>query len=700
MQMAPVLSVADLQLNAILLALTIVFLLQYWRSREHMVLMWFWGWTLVLLQTALLRFPAIHGSSWAQTRGILVELCIILPGLLFIGSFSADTFGRRLRVPFYAAMAAPIALYIILQGLWQTPTPIRSAVMISLLLAAAAAGTAWALRPGYLPPPFTLSILSCAVLFGSWNILRGSYGDNLLVIGTGAHICNAVFLLRRYKRFSFAILLTSLAFLAWAVWPWLHIVQWSNPQVENFLLISVRPRHVLAALGMLLLLLDDEIRANVHAKNRERRARLEMQIYSSLDLDLIAGRTLRSLGAEVCRQVATASLFRQALFLLRGPQEDFYIAGNAGISQALLDELDVVGRRITTARLNSLMEQAPGRPLGANSFHQDLRPLYLPDDNLLHRSFPGAVVVPMRTPSGRMLGTFLLASPDNHPDTLEADDLLPIEALASKVVIAVENNLLTQRVMRSEKLIGIGRLAGGVAHELNNPLTVVMGYAELIEESSHDSSIRKEAGIIRSESARMKRTIESLIRFWKPASQDFEKVEVSAILRDIYALRAPELEHLGIQLQLTLPSEDLPTVAGNSDRLKQAFVQIINNSVEAITHWNPQSGLPSDHKIRIGVSNYYGMLHILFSDTGPGFENPHHVFEPFFTTKQPGEGSGLGLSICYSVAREHGGEVSAFNMHPHGAAVVIELPAVDVDPSTPELAAVPAEESTRQALAR
>ena len=693
--MIPAIHVADLQLNAILLALTIVFFLQYRRSREHMVLMWFWGWTLVLMQTLLLRVPAIHGTHWALTRGVLMELCAILPGLLFIGSFSPDTFGRRFRIPFYVAMAVPIAFYTALQALWPDASPLRSAMMLALVMTTAAVAGAWALRPGYLPPTFTLSIIACAVLASAYNILRGDYSENVFLIGTGAHLCNSIFLLRKYRRFSFAILITSVAFLAWAVWPWLHVMPWINPTGSAFLLASIRPRHVLAALGMLLLLLDDEIRANVRAKNRERRARMEMQTYSSLDLNLIAGRTLRSLGSEVCRQVAEASVFRQAVFLLRGPEGDFYLAGHAGISQQIADKLDDVGRKITSARLGALLESAPGRTLGANSCHRDLRPFYLPEDDLLLRSFASAVAVPMSTPSGRMIGVFLLAQPTDAVDTLHPDDLLPIEALASKVVIAVENNLLTQRIMQSEKLIGIGRLAGGVAHELNNPLTVVMGYAELIQESAGEASIREEAGIIRAESARMKRTIESLIRFWKPASQAFEQVDVAAILRDIYALRAPELEHIGIDLQLTLASENLPTVPGNADRLKQAFVQILNNSLEAIARWDARGSEPVEHRIRMEASNYYGMLHILFSDTGPGFENPNHAFEPFFTTKQPGEGSGLGLSICYSVAREHGGEATAFNMHPHGAAVVIELPVTDA-PAEPGLAAQPA---AQQAIA-
>jgi len=81
--------------------------------------------------------------------------------------------------------------------------------------------------------------------------------------------------------------------------------------------------------------------------------------------------------------------------------------------------------------------------------------------------------------------------------------------------------------------------------------------------------------------------------------------------------------------------------------------------------------------MRISATATRNRVQVVISDTGPGFPNPNRVFDPFFTTKKPGEGTGLGLSLCYSIVREHGGEISAFNLQPHGAAVAIEMP-VDV----------------------
>jgi signal transduction histidine kinase len=176
--------------------------------------------------------------------------------------------------------------------------------------------------------------------------------------------------------------------------------------------------------------------------------------------------------------------------------------------------------------------------------------------------------------------------------------------------------------------------------------------------------------------------VESLVRFWRPAANNSQQINLTQTLRDIYRLRSAELERRGIHFEMVLPPA-LPEIAGNSDQLKQVFLQLLNNAVEAFASLDAveraklaEAGgtQPPEPKILIDVSFDDTKLHILFSDTGPGFRDPHRVFDPFFTTKQPGEGTGLGLSICYGIVREHQGEINAFNLHPFGAAVVVDLP--------------------------
>ncbi len=122
--------------------------------------------------------------------------------------------------------------------------------------------------------------------------------------------------------------------------------------------------------------------------------------------------------------------------------------------------------------------------------------------------------------------------------------------------------------------------------------------------------------------------------------------------------------------------EDVPAVRGNRERLRQVMEHLLNNAAQAIAS-SPRNDAGFEHAIRVTVSHDARGVHVIVSDTGPGFRQPGRAFDPFYTTRQPGEGTGLGLSICYGIVREHGGEISAFNLHPRGAAVVLELPVGD-----------------------
>jgi signal transduction histidine kinase len=265
----------------------------------------------------------------------------------------------------------------------------------------------------------------------------------------------------------------------------------------------------------------------------------------------------------------------------------------------------------------------------------------------------------------------------------------------------MERAALTERLMRAEKLASLGQLAGGVAHELNNPLTAVLGFAELIAETADEERVRGDANTIVAEALRMKKIIQNLVDFWRPAAQVDRSVEIVPLLREIIAECAARLEQRGVRLEIAAPGS-LPTVRGDAQRIRVVLEHLLGNAAQAVdpvgaAGWLQQDGaeeaawspttmrLERDEAeqpvIRVTVSeSSHGSehagraVHIVVSDTGPGFREPSRVFDPFYTTRQPGEGSGLGLSICYGIVREHGGEISAFNLHPHGAAVVVELP--------------------------
>ena len=259
----------------------------------------------------------------------------------------------------------------------------------------------------------------------------------------------------------------------------------------------------------------------------------------------------------------------------------------------------------------------------------------------------------------------------------------PLESLAARIACSLENETLNERVLRAEKLAGLGQLAGGVAHALNNPLTAVLGFAELICETSTEPRVRKDAAVIVAESLKMKDTVQRLTEFWRPAGLGNETVDLALMLREIAAACEAKLQSRGVDLVLTV-EDSLPRVRGNQDRMKQVMEHLLNNAAQAIAAAGPDEE-ELRHAIRITASHDGRNVHLIVSDTGAGFAEPGRVFDPFYTTKQPDLGSGLGLSICYGIVREHEGEISAFNLHPRGAGVVVELPVKRADKPSGEL---------------
>jgi C4-dicarboxylate-specific signal transduction histidine kinase len=178
----------------------------------------------------------------------------------------------------------------------------------------------------------------------------------------------------------------------------------------------------------------------------------------------------------------------------------------------------------------------------------------------------------------------------------------------------------------------------------------------------------------------MRDAVDGLANYWQPVANGDEVVEIPALLEELAAACTGKLESRGVRLELRMV-EGTPPVRGNRERLRQVVEHLLNNAAQAvgaaqgmgvISPLNEEDG---EHVIRVSISHDDQMLSLIVSDTGPGFREPARVFDPFYAaTVKTGEGAGLGLNLCYGIVREHGGEISAFNLHPHGAAVMVELP--------------------------
>ena len=434
---------------------------------------------------------------------------------------------------------------------------------------------------------------------------------------------------------------------------------WKMAALHWFCLIAI------ACLAVTVWLLRQQVWIHVMERRRDRMVREEIEAYARLDTRLPADGDVHALSRIVCRIVAEKSRFYRVAMLVRDADGRFFVAGSAGMDDKTAKAVRQWGE---SADMDGQWGCAALDHVGTKSFAVVL------GESASGVGAERAIVIPIDTTGGRMVGALAVCVDGMIflPRKEVVDAMAPLEALALKLGRAMENAALAERLLRAEKLAGLGLLAGGVAHALNNPLTAVMGFAELIADTTQDSRVEKDARTIMQEAQRMRETVESLLNFWRPGGQSDELVRMTAVVEELAAACRETLESRGVRLVVQV-GEDVPAVRGNKEKLRQVMEHLLNNAAQAIAS-SPKDDAGFEHAIRVTVSHDARGLHVIVSDTGPGFRQPGRAFDPFYTTRQPGEGTGLGLSICYGIVREHGGEISAFNLHPRGAAVVLELP--------------------------
>jgi len=229
--------------------------------------------------------------------------------------------------------------------------------------------------------------------------------------------------------------------------------------------------------------------------------------------------------------------------------------------------------------------------------------------------------------------------------------------------------LMHSKLMHAEKMAAVGQLVSGVAHEVNNPLTAILGFADLLMENSElPESARKDLRVILQEAQRTKQIVQNLLSFARQMPPQRKPVQVNSILRRTLQLRAYDFSSHGVEVSERF-CEPLPEVVGDPHQLQQVFLNILNNAYDAVR----EIGRPP--RIEIETSIAAGWVQVLFRDNGNGISNPDRIFDPFFTTKEVGKGTGLGLSICYGILREHGGEISCHNnAGREGATFLVRLP--------------------------
>lgn len=235
-----------------------------------------------------------------------------------------------------------------------------------------------------------------------------------------------------------------------------------------------------------------------------------------------------------------------------------------------------------------------------------------------------------------------------------------------------EERRLQQEIAQQEKMAAIGMLAGGVAHEINNPLGGILAFTQLILRSlPEESEISGDLKEIESAALRCKRIVADLLEFSRaPKKREENLVDLKALLDKILPFVRSEMQSLNIEFEFRC-ADDTPPVAGHVDRLQQVFLNLITNSCQAM----PQGG-----KLTIAFSKgNHGGAEASVCDTGHGISSKDMklIFDPFFTTKGPGKGTGLGLSISYRIVREHGGSILVKSKEGEGTCFILTFPSAE-----------------------
>jgi PAS domain S-box-containing protein len=227
-----------------------------------------------------------------------------------------------------------------------------------------------------------------------------------------------------------------------------------------------------------------------------------------------------------------------------------------------------------------------------------------------------------------------------------------------------------QQVVQSERLAAMGAMIGGVAHELNNPLTSILGVSELLQDSQSTEAGRKQIAILQQQARRAAEIVHNLTYFATPPTPGKTRVNLGDVVERTLNLHSYSLRKNNITVDF-IREPGLPYVQGDPHQLMQIFLNLILNAEQAIREAREKGTI----RIRLGVTG--SMVWASFLDDGPGIapEVLGNIFDPFYTTKRPGRGTGLGLSICKSVMKEHNGTVEAANAPGGGAVFTVTLPA-------------------------
>jgi signal transduction histidine kinase len=653
-----------------------IFLALHKHSASSRTRLWTFAWALIFVHFLIQVFETHTGTIEHIVESIDLA-SLELSGVVFVVSMLRSVENHFRRTVLLYLLATPTAFHAtaITFG-W----PVRGALVAALAVLTAGSVAFVFLEEGT-ESAFARALAGIVVVTGAWAIHNQWLGspdfavNAILTLSFG--VCGPLFW-KRVQRWSPGVAAVAGGFVAWgAVFPVGALVQHFYPAlVVNGELWNVPKFFV--AIGMVLTALEDQSLLVEQARARERAENLMLHRLSQISSRLIAGRDPSTLCGEIVEGITSTSSFRGAVLFFAGEDRGLRLASASGITHEQRAELDERARGFDWDNFERFY--ATNR-LSNGSIVLDPGQLAQFRRVTPEQVSEGCVVlIPLVSARGAHLGILWLSTP-LAPADLDESEVAKLEMLAADLGVTMDNSRLHRQLVRSEKLAALGQLVGGVAHELNNPLTGILGYSELLASETENETTRARLGKIGHEARRMHNIVNGLLRFARQSNPGTRVADLAGSIRDVVQLREYHLRKFGIQLKLNLEG-GLPQLAVGDDDLKQVLLNILNNAIDAVE-------ISETREICISAARQGGRVAIHIEDTGAGFRDLNRAFDPFYSTKPVGKGTGLGLSVCYGIIQEASGEMKLTNIQPRGASVVIEIPAVAVPAPMQDIVAVP-----------
>lgn len=611
------------------------------------VLLWAYAWALTFLHFVL-RVLEPHTGPLLKFAIAADYSTVELSGLVFIASFLFRDDDHRKRHLLIALLGVPLvvhsfATYCVEGAFW-----VRAAAFAFVFFGGGA--YYYFASPQRTPAQFAcICSLIATGTWGSWRHLHGDSNSSIGITLTLTYGLCAVLFWRLYRRRSLGVIAVTGGFVGWAAIFPLTAITFLYGSGHSIVQDFGNVPRLFVAMGMILTLFEDRSRIVHQGKARAQAESVLLQRLSQITSRLLAGNDPGTLCGEVTSAITEASSFQRAALFLLGEDRRFYLAGLSGFTAQEAETLQVHSSSyaIEAMKRHRAQKSAPGERSFRMSEAGDL------------------MLIPMVSWRGSHVGC-LYVEDSKEPGGADSSEIARLEIFVSDLAVTFENVRLRQQLVRSEKLAGLGQLVAGVAHELNNPLTGIIGYSDLLGEEVREEKAVKRIKKLGDEARRMKRIVDGLLQFGRKNNSENHSTDLQAALRDVVQLREYHLRASGITLDMQI-EPSLPRTGISEDEVKQVLLNILSNAIDAVAD-------SAKREIRIRAFSQSGRTITRFEDSGPGFTDLSRAFDPFYTTKPVGKGTGLGLSICYGIVQECGGEITIANQQPYGASVVIDLP--------------------------